>query len=56
MNQTITNIIAGLLHADRCVLFDSEKAAALDVVLQRLTSPLNDVHELFMTARHAANN
>ncbi|MFG3322345.1 DUF3320 domain-containing protein [Streptomyces sp. NPDC048171] len=37
-SQTITNIIAGLMHAGRSVLFVSEKAAALDVVLQRLTS------------------
>ncbi|MEU3948097.1 DUF3320 domain-containing protein [Streptomyces sp. NPDC029526] len=37
-SQTITNIIAGLMHAGRKVLFVSEKAAALDVVLQRLKS------------------
>ncbi|MCE7080366.1 DUF3320 domain-containing protein [Streptomyces sp. ST2-7A] len=35
-SQTITNIIAGLMHAGRTVLFVSEKAAALDVVLNRL--------------------
>ncbi|WP_083884978.1 DUF3320 domain-containing protein [Nocardia thailandica] len=35
-SQTITNIIAALLHAGRSVLFVSEKAAALDVVLNRM--------------------
>ncbi|GAA1918876.1 hypothetical protein GCM10009837_50100 [Streptomyces durmitorensis] len=35
-SQTITNMIAGLMHAGRSVLFVSEKAAALDVVLARL--------------------
>ncbi|MCM2418120.1 DUF3320 domain-containing protein [Streptomyces sp. RKAG293] len=37
-SQTITNMIAGLMHAGRSVLFVSEKAAALDVVLNRLRS------------------
>ncbi|PWS50231.1 DUF3320 domain-containing protein [Streptomyces sp. FT05W] len=37
-SQTITNMIAGLIHAGRSVLFVSEKAAALDVVLDRLRS------------------
>ncbi|MFF8262084.1 DUF3320 domain-containing protein [Streptomyces virginiae] len=37
-SQTITNMIAGLMHAGRSVLFVSEKAAALDVVLDRLKS------------------
>ncbi|WP_237305454.1 DUF4011 domain-containing protein [Streptomyces sp. SAT1] len=37
-SQTITNMIAGLMHAGRSVLFVSEKAAALDVVLDRLRS------------------
>ncbi|MGW2339072.1 DUF3320 domain-containing protein [Streptomyces sp. NPDC001661] len=37
-SQTITNMIAGLVHAGRSVLFVSEKAAALDVVLDRLRS------------------
>lgn len=36
-SQTITNIIAELLRLGRRVLFVSEKAAALDVVSQRLT-------------------
>lgn len=35
-SQTITNIIAELLHAGKKVLFVSEKAAALDVVYNRL--------------------
>ncbi|MFF2747112.1 DUF4011 domain-containing protein [Kitasatospora sp. NPDC058048] len=35
-SQTITNIIAGLLDQGRTVLFVSEKAAALDVVRNRL--------------------
>ena len=36
-SQTITNLIAALMHAGRSVLFVSEKAAALDVVRNRLT-------------------
>ncbi|WP_282205062.1 DUF4011 domain-containing protein [Kitasatospora fiedleri] len=35
-SQTITNMIAGLLEQGRSVLFVSEKAAALDVVRNRL--------------------
>ncbi|GAA2467736.1 hypothetical protein GCM10023100_18720 [Actinocorallia cavernae] len=35
-SQTITNMIAGLLEQGRTVLFVSEKAAALDVVRNRL--------------------
>ncbi|MER5782836.1 DUF3320 domain-containing protein [Streptomyces mobaraensis] len=35
-SQTIANMIAGLMSAGRTVLFVSEKAAALDVVLNRL--------------------
>ncbi|MBW1597415.1 DUF3320 domain-containing protein [Streptomyces sp. JJ38] len=35
-SQTITNMIASLMHAGRTVLFVSEKAAALDVVRNRL--------------------
>jgi hypothetical protein len=35
-SQTITNIIAELMHAGKTVLFVSEKAAALDVVHSRL--------------------
>lgn len=37
-SQTITNMIAALMHAGRTVLFVSEKAAALDVVRNRLDS------------------
>ncbi|ONK15216.1 DUF3320 domain-containing protein [Streptomyces sp. MP131-18] len=37
-SQTITNMIAALMHAGRRVLFVSEKAAALDVVRNRLRS------------------
>lgn len=37
-SQTITNMIAELLHAGKSVLFVSEKAAALDVVANRLRS------------------
>ncbi|MGA5127132.1 DUF3320 domain-containing protein [Streptomyces pseudogriseolus] len=37
-SQTITNMIAALMHAGRSVLFVSEKAAALDVVRNRLRS------------------
>ncbi|MEV6683664.1 DUF4011 domain-containing protein [Streptomyces erythrochromogenes] len=36
-SQTITNMIAALMHSGRSVLFVSEKAAALDVVRNRLT-------------------
>ncbi|WP_327188459.1 DUF3320 domain-containing protein [Streptomyces xinghaiensis] len=35
-SQTITNMVAALMHAGRSVLFVSEKAAALDVVRNRL--------------------
>ncbi|MCQ4080742.1 DUF3320 domain-containing protein [Streptomyces sp. RB6PN25] len=51
-SQTITNIIAGLMHAGRSVLFVSEKAAALDVVLQRLRSVGLDSYAL---ALHSHN-
>lgn len=37
-SQTITNIIAELMHAGKTVLFVSEKAAALDVVHGRLSA------------------
>ncbi|KUL28913.1 DUF4011 domain-containing protein [Actinoplanes awajinensis] len=36
-SQTIANMIAGLMHAGRRVLFVAEKAAALDTVRDRLT-------------------
>ncbi|WP_075779106.1 DUF3320 domain-containing protein [Streptomyces acidiscabies] len=51
-SQTITNMIAGLMHAGRSVLFVSEKAAALDVVLDRLRSVGLDSYAL---ALHSHN-
>ncbi|WP_367323597.1 DUF3320 domain-containing protein [Streptomyces sp. HUAS ZL42] len=51
-SQTITNMIAGLIHAGRSVLFVSEKAAALDVVLDRLKSVGLDSYAL---ALHSHN-
>jgi very-short-patch-repair endonuclease len=51
-SQTITNMIAGLMHAGRSVLFVSEKAAALDVVLDRLKSVELDSYAL---ALHSHN-
>ncbi|MEV3874859.1 DUF3320 domain-containing protein [Streptomyces sp. NPDC049906] len=51
-SQTITNMIAGLMHAGRSVLFVSEKAAALDVVWDRLTSVGLDSYAL---ALHSHN-
>ncbi|MQS35269.1 DUF3320 domain-containing protein [Streptomyces katsurahamanus] len=51
-SQTITNMIAGLMHAGRSVLFVSEKAAALDVVLDRLKSAGLDSYAL---ALHSHN-
>lgn len=37
-SQTIANIIGGLIHAGKTVLFVSEKAVALDVVRNRLSA------------------
>lgn len=51
-SQTITNMIAGLMHAGCSVLFVSEKAAALDVVLDRLKSVGLDSYAL---ALHSHN-
>ncbi|MGW8991778.1 DUF3320 domain-containing protein [Streptomyces zhihengii] len=51
-SQTITNMIAGLMHAGRTVLFVSEKAAALDVVLDRLKAVGLDSYAL---ALHSHN-
>jgi len=49
-SQTIANIIAALMHSGRSVLFVSEKAAAIDVVGNRLRSVgLND----FVMALHS---
>ncbi|MFF3650525.1 DUF3320 domain-containing protein [Streptomyces sp. NPDC002181] len=53
-SQTITNIIAGLMHAGRSVLFVSEKAAALDVVLQRLQSVGLDSYALALHSRNTS--
>ncbi|MEY9946496.1 very-short-patch-repair endonuclease [Kitasatospora sp. GAS1066B] len=50
-SQTITNMIAGLMHAGRSVLFVSEKAAALDVVLNRLKSVGLDNYALALHSR-----
>ena len=51
-SQTITNVIAALMHAGRSVLFVSEKAAALDVVRNRLRGVgLGD----FVLALHSGN-
>ncbi|KPI08575.1 Protein of unknown function DUF4011 [Actinobacteria bacterium OK074] len=51
-SQTIANMIAGLMHEGRSVLFVSEKAAALDVVLDRLRSVGLDSYAL---ALHSHN-
>ncbi|GLY07922.1 DUF4011 domain-containing protein [Actinoplanes sp. NBRC 101535] len=45
-SQTIANMIGGLLHAGKRVLFVSEKAAALDVVHHRLAEAGLDRHVL----------
>ncbi|MCZ4080308.1 DUF3320 domain-containing protein [Rhodococcus sp. H36-A4] len=52
-SQTIANMIAELIAADRTVLFVSEKAAALDVVRDRLDNA-NLKHFLFELHSHAA--
>ncbi|MFF4094297.1 DUF3320 domain-containing protein [Streptomyces sp. NPDC001834] len=53
-SQTITNIIAGLMHAGRSVLFVSEKAAALDIVLQRLKSVGLDSYAFALHSRNTS--
>ncbi|KPC88196.1 hypothetical protein ADL35_06480 [Streptomyces sp. NRRL WC-3753] len=53
-SQTITNLIAGLMHAGRSVLFVSEKAAALDVVLQRLKSVGLDSYAFALHSRNTS--
>ncbi|MGW4535418.1 DUF3320 domain-containing protein [Nocardia sp. NPDC004340] len=53
-SQTIANMIAGLLHAGRTVLFVSEKAAALDVVLDRLRSTGLDSYALALHSHNAS--
>ncbi|WP_322544830.1 DUF3320 domain-containing protein [Rhodococcoides fascians] len=52
-SQTIANMIAELIAADKTVLFVSEKAAALDVVRDRLDNA-NLKHFLFELHSHAA--
>ncbi|MFH8788904.1 DUF4011 domain-containing protein [Streptomyces roseoverticillatus] len=53
-SQTITNMIAGLMHAGRTVLFVSEKAAALDVVLNRLKAVGLDSYALALHSHNTA--
>lgn len=52
-SQTITNIIAELLHAGKTVLFVSEKAAALDVVHNRLKEANLDEFALRLHSHNA---
>ncbi len=52
-SQTIANMIGALLHAGRTVLFVSEKAAALDVVRDRLTGVGLDSHLLELHSHKA---
>lgn len=59
-SQTIANMIGALLHAGRTVLFVSEKAAALDVVRNRLTdvglgSFLLELHSSKATRKEVAS-
>ncbi|WP_239090038.1 DUF3320 domain-containing protein [Sphaerimonospora thailandensis] len=58
-SQTIANMIAVLLHAGRTVLFVSEKAAALDVVRNRLAGAglepfLLPLHSHHTSRKHVA--
>src|SRR5215831_4122697 len=58
-SQTIANMIGVLLHAGKTVLFVSEKAAALDVVRDRLTGAglgayLLELHSQAATRRQVA--
>ncbi|MFI6072243.1 AAA domain-containing protein [Actinoplanes sp. NPDC051343] len=52
-SQTITNMIACLLHAGKKVLFVSEKAAALDVVRNRLADAGLDPYLLELHSHQA---
>lgn len=52
-SQTITNIIAELLHAGKTVLFVSEKAAALEVVHNRLKEASLDEFALQLHSHNA---
>lgn len=53
-SQTIANMIGALLYAGRTVLFVSEKAAALDVVRDRLAEAGLDGYLLELHSHHAA--
>ncbi|MCK9902151.1 DUF3320 domain-containing protein [Frankia sp. Cpl3] len=53
-SQTIANMIAALLHAGKSVLFVSEKAAALDVVRNRLTEVRLDSYLLELHSAKAS--
>ncbi|WP_173390675.1 DUF3320 domain-containing protein [Actinomadura litoris] len=53
-SQTIANMIATLMHAGRSVLFVSEKAAALDVVRNRLDSVGLGAFVLSLHSHHAS--
>lgn len=52
-SQTIANMIAALMHAGRSILFVSEKAAALDVVRNRLGAAGLDAFLLPLHSHHA---
>lgn len=52
-SQTITNIIAELMHAGKTVLFVSEKAAALEVVHNRLKAANLDEFTLQLHSHNA---
>lgn len=52
-SQTITNIIAELMHAGKTVLFVSEKAAALEVVHNRLKAANLDEFALQLHSHNA---
>lgn len=52
-SQTITNLIAELMHAGKSVLFVSEKAAALDVVHNRLKAARLDEFTLELHSHKA---
>ncbi|MEU4209183.1 AAA domain-containing protein [Streptomyces sp. NPDC026206] len=51
-SQTVTNLIVGLMHAGRTVLFVSEKAVALDVMLNRLKAVGLDSYVLALHSRN----
>jgi hypothetical protein len=53
-SQTITNMIGALLHAGKTVLFVSEKAAALDVVRNRLAEAGLDSYLLELHSHKAS--